>query len=50
MRTFLSSYKDHKTGATCPTAKWYVELRNASGILRRVPGFPDRKATEAFGR
>jgi hypothetical protein len=49
MRIFQTTYRD-KAGELRTAAKWYVELRNASGILRRVPGFPDRKATEAFGR
>ena len=26
--------------------KWYVEYRDADGIVRRVPGFADKKATE----
>ena len=26
--------------------KWYVEHRDADGIVRRVPGFTDKKATE----
>ena len=29
--------------------KWYVEHRDADGIVRRVPGFTDRKATEQLG-
>jgi len=49
MRIFQATYRD-RTGATRRAAKWYVELRNAAGVLRRVPGFTDRRTTEAFGR
>jgi len=49
MRIFQATYRD-RTGEARRAAKWYVELRNAAGVLRRVPGFTDAKATEAFGR
>ena len=49
MRTFQSTYRDRKTLATHKTARWYVEIR-LDGRPRRVPGFTDRKATEALGR
>src|SRR5215831_14574808 len=26
--------------------KWYIEYRDADGIVRRVPGYVDRRATE----
>lgn len=28
-------------------SKWYIEYRDATGKLRRLPGFSDRRATEA---
>src|SRR5947209_3999988 len=28
------------------SAKWYVEYRDASGVVQRKPGYTDRKATE----
>jgi len=37
--------KDGKT-VLAESRKWYVEYRDADGIVRRVPGFTDRKATE----
>jgi hypothetical protein len=49
MRLFQPTYRD-RTGATRRAAKRYVEIRNAAGVLRRVPGFTDHKATEALGR
>ncbi|MHC4718569.1 MAG: tyrosine-type recombinase/integrase [Planctomycetota bacterium] len=49
MRVFQSTYKDRQ-GRTRKTKKWYVEFRDHLGIVRRVPGFTDRKATEALGR
>jgi len=32
--------------AIVETAKWYIEYRSAEGVLRKVAGFTDRKATE----
>jgi integrase len=29
------------------TSKWYIEYTDASGRMRRVPGFTDKRATEA---
>jgi site-specific recombinase XerC len=49
MRVFQTTYKD-RNRATRTARKWYVELRNAAGRVRRVPGFTDRRATEDFGR
>ena len=50
MRVFQSTYKDRRTRETRTTETWYAELRNAAGVLRRVPGFADRRATEDLGR
>lgn len=41
-------FKQHRRGGT--TENFYVELLDARGIRRRMPGFTDRKATEALGR
>jgi len=49
MRVFQSTYRDRKTSETRKTARWYAEVR-LEGRPRRVPGFTDRKATEALGR
>ena len=49
MRVFQSTYRDRKTGETRKTARWYAEVR-IEGRPRRVPGFTDRRATEALGR
>jgi len=49
VRTFQPTYRD-RTGAIRRAAKWYCELRNAAGVLRRVPAFADRAASEALGR
>jgi len=48
VRVFQSTYKG-RDGATRKTARWYIEIRIESRP-RRVPGFTDRKATEALGR
>ena len=50
MRTFQSTYRDKKTGETRRTKKWCVELRDHNRDVRRLPGFRDRKQTEAIGR
>jgi len=31
---------------TCKSRKWYLEYRDADRIRRRVPGFPDKQATQ----
>ena len=31
-------------------AKWYVEFRDHLEIIRRVPGYKDKRATQQFGR
>ncbi|MBM4016855.1 MAG: hypothetical protein FJ288_00780 [Planctomycetes bacterium] len=49
MRTFQPTYRD-RTGNLRRAAKWYAELRNAAGVLRRVPCFTNRRASEDFGR
>ncbi|MDD5658356.1 MAG: hypothetical protein PHF00_13985, partial [Elusimicrobia bacterium] len=49
MRVFQSTYRDRVTGETRKTQTWYVEIR-IEGRPRRVPGFTDRKSTEALGR
>ena len=49
MRVFQSTYKD-RNGKTQKTDRWYVQLQDHLGTCRRIPGFADRKATEALGR
>ena len=49
MRVFQSTYKD-RNGKTQKTDRWYVQLQDHLGVCRRIPGFTDRKATEALGR
>ena len=39
-----------KKGATKSSNKWYVYLKNVAGEQKSVPGFPDKKLTEEFGR
>ena len=49
MRVFQTTYKD-AAGVKHTASRWYCELRDHTGKIRRVPGFTDRKATEALGR
>ena len=49
MRTFQSTCRDRQAGETRATARCYIEIR-IDGRARRVPGFCDRKSTEALGR
>jgi len=49
MRVFHTTYKT-RDGQTKQAAKWYVELRDHLDTIRRFPGFPDRRQTEALGR
>ncbi len=50
MRVFHSTYKDRSTGETIATRNWYVELRDHRNIIRRLPAFTDKAASEALGR
>ncbi len=49
MRTFRTSYQD-RGGKQRQASKWYVEYRDHAGMVRRVPGFRDRRATDELGR
>ena len=49
MRVFRQKYKA-KNGKTRDSAKWYVEIKDHNEIVRRIPGFTDKKATQEFGR
>ncbi len=48
MRVFKPTYLDRKK-KTRRARRWYVELRDASGAVRRLPGFTDKGATAALG-
>jgi|GEM_PF-275561 len=49
MRVFKTTYRDrqHKTQTA---GKWYVEFRDQHDIIRRVPAFTSKAASEEFGR
>ena len=49
MRVFRTTYKD-KEGQKRQAKKWYVELRDHLDTVRRIPGFTDKRQTEALGR
>jgi len=49
MRVFRPNRKS-KTGQTTPYARWYIEFRDHRAVLRRLPGFTDKRQTEDFGR
>ena len=49
MRVFRTSYRDRKGKLKRPK-KWYAEFRDQNEIIRRVPGFTSRSATEELGR
>lgn len=49
MRTFRASYTD-KCGQKRIAQKWYLELRDGLGMVRRLAGFSDKRVTEEFGR
>ena len=48
MRVFKRQRKQN--GQTCASKCWYAEVKDHRGIIRRLPGFTDRKQTEEFGR
>ena len=49
MRIFQTTYKG-RDGKRRKASRWYVEFRDHRGIVRRLPGFADRKSSEALGR
>ncbi len=49
MRVFRTTYKD-KYGQKQQASKWYIELRDHLHTVRRIPGFTDKRQTEALGR
>ncbi len=49
MRVFKATYKD-RHGRQRESSKWYVEFTDHLEIVRRLPGFTDRKQTEELGR
>lgn len=49
MRIFRATYKD-KTGTKRTVGKWWCELRDHLGTVRRFPGFTDKNATECLAR
>lgn len=44
-RIYKSRYKV-KDGSTRKTENWYVEFRDHKGLIHRLPGYRDKKATE----
>lgn len=49
MRLFKPKYKD-RHGQAKVLRKWWIEVRDHNGVLRRFAGFSDRVATEETGR
>ena len=49
MRVFKTTYRD-RNGKRQQARSWYVELKDRHGGVRRLPAFPDKKASEEFGR
>jgi hypothetical protein len=45
-RTVLAPLTEDGQKVLLENRKWYVEYRDASGVVRKVPGFADKKATE----
>jgi integrase len=45
-KTVLAPLSEDGSKVLLQTAKWYVEYRDASGVVRKVPGYTDKKATE----
>jgi hypothetical protein len=48
MRTFKAQYKD-KAGVTRKSKKWYVDIKDHQEIRHRIPGFENKRQTEALG-
>lgn len=50
MRVFKHVFKDRRTGASRQTSKYYIEFKDPSGRMRKMPGLSAKSATEEFGR
>lgn len=48
-RVFQTTYKD-RNGERRTAARWYCEIRDAQGVVRRLPAFTDKRASEELGR
>ena len=49
MRLFRPTYRD-KTGEKRELKKWWVELRDHQGIVRRFPAFTDQEPSKTLGK
>lgn len=49
MRLFRASFRDRK-GVQQKSRKWYVEFKDHNDIVRRIPAFGSKPASEEFGR
>lgn len=49
MRVYKEAYRD-KSGKKCKSRKWYVDFADHLRIRHRIPGFENKRQTEAFGR
>ncbi len=49
MRVFRATYNDRR-GRRREASRWYVEFRDADEVVRRIPAFKDRAASEELGR
>jgi len=49
MRVFRTTYKT-RDGKRKEAAKWYLEFRDHSETIRRLPAFTDKKQSEELGR
>ena len=47
---FRNTYNSKKTGKKQQTKKWYIEFKDHTGTLRRLPGYTDHKLTSELGR
>ncbi len=49
MRAFRAQYRD-RSGAKRLSSRWYAEFRDHLEIVRRLPGFTDKSATQELAR
>ncbi len=50
MRLYRQNFRDRRTGKKRQATKWYLQFRDPSGVVRRIPGFSDQAATRSLGR
>lgn len=50
MRVFRPTYRDKATGQRREGSRWWIELKDHRGLVRRFPAFPEKAASFKLGQ